>query len=346
MAGFGLLLIVVGLVGLIVGLRMMLKAKKMRTVPFHTPSEIAAKGSSLASPKGLISTEGEAEFGEEVLIAPMSGEKCLAYEIVLTREYEKTEQTDEGPKTKSGSDREHSEFKGARFVIKDAQNGSIPVNVDKLPDADFVQSHSSKVKIGMMIPGSIAFGQLQMQTPQLPRDSRTTAFVGTERIVKPGHMYALGALKDGELATPPGLTGTLTLSGKGREKLLGSTLRNMKAGYAVGGVSLVVGIVLSIVAPKPAKAELPAPSAPSAAAPSQAKPGAAAAAADDVLDNVSASCQKAVECCIALQGDDTKNDDACGALFKASENTCKSSLDNFRKAAKRAKNKVAVSACR
>lgn len=340
MAGLGLLLILVGAVGLIVGLRMMLKAKKMRTVPFHTPTEIAEKGVSLADPKGLISTEGEAEFGEEILIAPMSGEKCLAYEIVLTREYEKTKQTDEGVKTESGSDREHSEFKGSVFVIKDAQQGTIPVNIDKLPDADFVQSHTSKVKIGMMIPGTIAFGQMQMQTPQLPRDSRTTAFVGTERIVKPGHMYALGALKDGQIATPKGLTGTLTLSGKGREKLLGSTLRNMKAGYAVGAASLVIGIVLSIIAPKPVKAEAPTTSAPTAAAP------AVAPAADDTADNASPSCQKAVECCIALSGDSTDNDDACAALFKASDKSCKSSLDSFRKSAKKAKNKAALSACK
>ena len=272
----------------------------------------------------------------------MSGEKCLAYEIVLTREYEKTEQTDEGPKTKSGSDKEHSEWKGSRFVIRDAANGTIPVEVDKLPDADFVKTHESKVKIGLMIPGTIAFGQLQMQTPQLPRDSRTTGFVGVEKIVKPGHMYALGALKNGAISTPKGLTAALTLSGKGREKLLGSTLRNMKAGYAVGAASLVVGIVLSIIAPKPAKAELPAPSA--ATAPSKAT--APATADDDALDNVSASCQKAVECCIALSGDSTENDEACAALFKASDKSCKASLDSFKKSAKKSKNKVAVAACR
>ena len=343
MAGFGLILIFVGAVGLIVGLRMMLKAKKMRTVPFHTPTEIAAKGEALASPKGLISTEGEAEFGEEILVAPMSGEQCLAYEIVLTREYEKTEQTDEGPKSKNGSDRAHSEWKGSRFVIRDSANGTIPVEVDKLPDADFVKTHESKVKIGMMIPGTIAFGQLQMQTPQLPRDSRTTGFVGTEKIVKPGHMYALGALKDGAISTPKGLTAALTLSGKGREKLLGSTLRNMKAGYAVGGVSLVVGIVLSIVAPKPAKAEIPATEPAKTAA---AAPAPAPAVDEPDLDKVTASCQKAVECCIAISGANTDNDDACAALFKASEKSCKSSLDSFRKSAKRARNRVAVTACR
>lgn len=354
MAGFGLLLIVVGAVGLIFGLRMMLKAKKMRTVPFHTPSEIAASGASLADPKGLISTEGEAEFGEEVLVAPMSGERCLAYTIQLIREFEKTEQTSEGPKTRSGVEQAHGEYKGAKFNIKDAQGGIVVIDPDKSPDADFVKTHESKVKIGMMIPGTLAFGKLEMQTPQLPRDSRTTAFTAVEKIVKPGHMYALGAYKDGVVTTPKGLTGTLTLSGKGREKLLGTTLRNMKLGYGIGAGALVVGIVLSVIAPKPAKAAAPAPtSTATAAAPAPAAADDDAAndkALDDLdkaLDNASEICQKAAACCTALAGD--KATDAqlksCLNFAKLPAASCKSSVKSFYKAAKASKNKDAIELC-
>ena len=252
MSVLGWFLAVCGVAGVVFALRMMMKMKKMQTVPFKTPSEIATAGASVADAKGMISTEGQAVAGAEPLIAPMSGEPCLAYQITVERKWEKEEETENGTKKNTGSDKFHTVYRGGRFQLTDA-SGAIDVDVSKEPDADFTQAHSSTIKVGSTIPGSLAFGQMQMNTPQVSRDSRTVAFVGTEKILKPGAtMYAMGALKGSTIGTPDGLLGKLTLSSKGRAALLGSTRRNMMLGYAIGGVLAIGGTTLGIFGPKPA----------------------------------------------------------------------------------------------
>ena len=239
-----------GLAGLILGLRMMMKAKKMQTVPFHNPSEIASKGAAAADAKGFISTEGNAETSGPPLLAPMSGRPCLAYEIKIERKWEKEEQTERGTEKKTGSDKVMTQYHGSQFKVSDA-SGSIDVDAAKEPDAEFETSHTSTIKVGMTIPGSLAFGQMQVNTPSVSRDSRTTAFVGTEKILKPGHLYVLGALSGKTITTPAGaLTGRLVLSTKGRAKLLESTRRNMILGYAIGGLLAVGGTMLGVLGPK------------------------------------------------------------------------------------------------
>jgi len=66
----GWFLAVCGLAGLVFGLRMMLKSKKMNTVPFKKPSDIAANGAGAADAKGMVSTEGAAQLPPQPLVAP------------------------------------------------------------------------------------------------------------------------------------------------------------------------------------------------------------------------------------------------------------------------------------
>jgi hypothetical protein len=251
MSVLGWFLAVGGVAGVVFALRMMLKMKKMQSVPFRTPSEIERGGAGVADAKGLVSTEGEAALSGEPLIAPMSGEPCLAYQIVVERKWEKEEQTENGTSKKSGSDKVLTQYRGAKFRISDGA-GKIDVDASKEPDAEFAKAHESTIKVGTLVPGSLSFGKLQVNTPSLPRDSRTTAFVGTEKIIKPGNLYALGALQGGAITTPPGMLGKLVLSTKGRAKLLAHTKRNMILGYAIGGVLAVGGTGLGVFGPKPA----------------------------------------------------------------------------------------------
>ena len=250
MSYLGWFLAVGGVAGIVFALRMMLKMKKMQSVPFRTPSEIQKGGAGVADAKGLVSTEGQAAATGEPLIAPMSGQPCLAYQIVVERKWEKHEQTENGTSKKTGSDKVLTQYHGSKFRVTDG-GGAIDIDASKEPDAEFEQSHTSTIKVGTMIPGSLAFGQLQVNTPSLPRDSRTTAFVGTEKIIKPGNVYALGALQGGAITTPAGMLGKLVLSTKGRAKLLAHTKRNMILGYAIGGVLAVGGSTLGILGPKP-----------------------------------------------------------------------------------------------
>ena len=257
MSVLGWFLAFVGFVGLIFGLLQMLKGKKLNSVPFRAPSQIAQLGPGAADAKGMVSTEGTVSQ-QGLLTAPMSGKPCLAFEITVARKYETTERTENGTETKKGSSNIFSDYKGGVFALQDGQ-GTVLVDATTKPDASFEKAHTSGVNVGILgiIPGTLQFGNFQMSTPLLTGEGRTTGFEGTETIVPPSpNLYALGALAMGpqgpSVHTPKGIgTGKLILSSKGRASLVGSTKRNMILGYAMGGVMFVGGTLLGIFGPAP-----------------------------------------------------------------------------------------------
>jgi uncharacterized protein YaiE (UPF0345 family) len=254
----GWILAVVGLVGLIFGLRMMLKGKKMGGVPFVKPADLAQRGAQAADAKGLVSTEGAAALPNPPLMAPMSGTPCIGYEITVERKWEKQVRTEKGHTTKTGTSKLHTEWRGSMFQLNDGQ-GTVLVDASTEPDTDLEKTHSSTITVGMMIPGMLTFGSMQMNTPAiLSTDERTTHFVGTEKVLKASPtVYALGQLAQGPqgfaIGTPKGIgTGKLILSHQGRDHLMGKTKRNMILGYAIGGALFVIGMGLGIFGPKAA----------------------------------------------------------------------------------------------
>jgi hypothetical protein len=251
MSVLGWILAVCGVAGIIFGVRMLLKLKKMTTVPFVKPSEIAHKGQGAADANGLISTEGQVGEGG-LLTAPMSGQPCLAYEVVVELKWEQEETTEKGTETKKGKNNVHSQYQGCVFELGDGA-GAVKVDLAKKPDASFEEAHSSTIKIGSTIPGLLTFGKLQMNRPNLPHDRRTVAFVGTEKILKPSStLYALGQLKGTTIGEPAGaLSGKLALSTKGRAHLMAATRRNQLLGFVIGGLLAVGGSALGMFGPKP-----------------------------------------------------------------------------------------------
>jgi E3 Ubiquitin ligase len=252
----GWFLAVVGFVGLLVGLLQMLKMKKMGSVPFRRPSEIAQLGPAAGDAKGMVSTEGHVQPGPQPLVAPMSGEACLAYELTVERKWEKHVRTEKGMQKKTGSDKVFTESKGTLFQVTDGTAG-VYVDTSGTIDAHMDKSHSSSMNVSLMVPGTLTFGLMQMNTPHiLSHESQTTGFVGTEKIVRPSaNVYALGEIQQGAygptVATPKGIgTGKLIISHMGRGHLMGKTKRNMILGYALGGVFFVGGGALGVFGPK------------------------------------------------------------------------------------------------
>ncbi|WP_394834879.1 E3 ubiquitin ligase family protein [Pendulispora rubella] len=253
----GWFLAFLGLGGLLFGVLQMLKMKKMNRVPHRRPSEIAQLGPRAADANGLLSTEGAAQPGQQQLVAPMSGQPCLAYEITIEAKWEKHSETEEGTKKTSGSKNVHTDAQGCQFLIADGV-GSIVVDSTGALDASMEKSHSSEVGVGGLLwPSTLRFGQMETNTPIVSRDEgRIIGFVGTEKIVRPSAtIYALGQLDAGPhgavLRTPKGIgTGKLILSPKGRASLLASTKRNMILGYAIGGVLAVGGTGAGLFGPK------------------------------------------------------------------------------------------------
>lgn len=255
MSGLGWILAFLGFIGLILGLMQMFKGKKLNRVPFRAPSQISQMGPQAADGAGLVSTEG-AVGQQGLLTAPMSGRPCLAFEITVERKYEKQERTENGMKTVRGSSNIFSDYRGGIFAIQDGQ-GQVFVDASEKPDASFDKSHSSGVNVGILgiIPGTLQFGNFQMNTPLLTGEGSTTGFEGVEKIIPPSpNLYALGALAQSPngpvMHTPKGIgTGKLILSTKGRAQLVSSTKTKMIVGYAMGGVMFVGGTLMGIFGP-------------------------------------------------------------------------------------------------
>lgn len=257
MSVLGWILAVCGLVGVLVGFLQMRKMKKMSNVPFRAPSEIGRLGPGAGDAKGMVSTEGQVHMPPQPLVAPMSGQPCLAYEITVERKWEKFEQTENGQQKKTGADKLFTDRKGCIFQIGDG-SGAVAVDSSGELDADMEKSHSSRVPVGFTIPGTLGFGHLQLNTPPIHNtEGSTVEFVGTETILKASPtLYALGQVSQSAhgpaLGTPKGFgTGKLLLSTRGRAHLLGKTQRNMKLGYSIGGAVFVIGTLLGIFGPAP-----------------------------------------------------------------------------------------------
>jgi hypothetical protein len=288
MSEFGWLLVLVGAVCGLVGLLLHRKVKKMNAVPYRRPAEIAQLGAGAADAKGLVSTEG-AVAAPQPLLAPMSGQQCLAYEIVVERRWEREEQNEKGEvRTNTGSDVVMRRYEGSLFQLRD-ELGAVWVDATKQPDVDLERSHSNTERVGVVAPYVLGFGQMQFQVPPLPRDSRTTAFVGTERVLKPvGSFYALGQLEarpeGAVIGTPKGiLSGRLLLSSKGRAKLLASSQLKTRLAFGFAAALVLVGTPMGIFGPhvetaQPAAAAAAA-SLTTAGSPSTGAPGAGASIA-------------------------------------------------------------------
>ncbi len=270
----GWFLAVSGAVGIFFAVFQTTKLKKMNRVPHRRPSEIMTLGPGAADARGMLSTEGQARFGAQPLMGPMSGEPCLAYEIFIEAKWEKHVSTDSGTRRDTGSRRVFTQSNGCIFQLLDGAGGVL-VDATGPLDASMEISHTSEIGLGgIQWPTRLRFGHLDTNTPIVHGDDgRIIGFVGTERIVRASPtLYALGQLKmepsGPVLGTPKGMgTGKLVLSSKGRSSLLASTKRAMTIAYACGGVLFVAGTAMGIfAAPKAAAEPPPRPMASSAAA--------------------------------------------------------------------------------
>ncbi len=223
MSVLGWFLAVFGVVGVVYALRMMSRMKKMQTVPLHGPGEIQS-GAGKADAKGLISPEGQPVAGEGMLTAPMERSTVPRLRDRGRAQVGEDRRDRERQQDEVGQRQDPHRVQGQPLqpVRRDRHCRHRPL--EGKPDGEFEKSHNSTVKVGMTIPGSLAFGQMQMNTPSLPRDSRTVAFVATEKVLKAGgRLYAMGAPKGGAISAPDGMLGKVLLSRRAARYFLAAT---------------------------------------------------------------------------------------------------------------------------
>jgi len=259
MVGFGALLLAIAFIAGIYWFIMARKAGKIRDVPFRKPSEIQQQGPASADAKGQVSCEGQVQG--QPLIAPASGQPCLYWEFELVRQWEKSSTDSNGNRsTSSGSTSVNTEKLGTVFTLTDG-TGGVAIDCTKKPDSDLKTSHSSEIRIGMLLPGELQFGNLRTQVPHLPGGENVKGFKGVEKIVpfQAGQtLFALGKLTQGQHGPTLGDMGwsSLMLSDKGREATLGSAVKGAKIGMittaastGIGAILLVVGLVTAPATP-------------------------------------------------------------------------------------------------
>jgi hypothetical protein len=247
MVGIGALLLAIAFIAGIYWFIMARKAGKIRDVPFRKPSEIQQQGPASADAKGQVSCEGQVQG--QPLIAPCSGQPCLYWEFELVRQWEKYNTDSNGNRTtSSGSTSVNTEKLGTVFQLSDG-TGGVSIDCTKKPDTDLKTSHSSEIRIGMLLPGELQFGNLRTQVPHLPGGENVKGFKGVEKIVpfQAGQtLFALGKLTQGQYGPTLGDMGwsSLMLSDKGREATLGSAVKGAKIGMFTTAGSGVVGAIL------------------------------------------------------------------------------------------------------
>jgi hypothetical protein len=247
----GVLLLIIGLAALGFGAFQLMKEKKILAAPFKKTGEIA-KNPVSSDPKGMMSTEGNVVPPQTPVLSPLSKTACLYYEVVITRKWEKTEQTQDGAKTTKGSSTVETLKGGAEFGLDDG-TGAILVDASKGGDFDNLKKQADAGGVHMS-DGYVKFGELRIPTPRSGSDDYTLGFEAVEKIVPVGgSMFALGKLENGKLGKPGWRS--MMFSTKGRDGLLSATAKKKKFSFIGGGIGTVVAIPLMIFAPASAPSE-------------------------------------------------------------------------------------------
>ena len=244
----GFFLIFVALIAGVVGLMQHLKMKKILAAPFKKTGE-AAQGQG-ADPQGRISTEGAVQPGQQQLVAPCSGKPCLYYEIEVIQHWHKYVQTENGTKKETGKTTVNTQKVGSVFYVNDG-SGPCAVDATKGMDVELEKAFNQKQGVSW---GDVMFGQGYRVSVSVPGGDKIGDGVECiEKIVAPqGNLFVMGKFNAGSITKEDGMLGKLLASTKGRDKLVGATKRNSIIGFVGAGVSMLIGLPVSIFADPPA----------------------------------------------------------------------------------------------
>ncbi len=246
LVGIGILLAAIGIIGVVYGIFMRMRAARVSDAPFVKTGEAAAKGMAAANPKGAISVEGNVTCPQP-LVAPMSGKTCLYYEIAVTAEWK----DGDANKTREIS----KEKRAAQFGIDD---GSGPVWIDAKEGGDF-EPKETKVEtkstglLGGITGQDLMFGQFRVSTGML---SLGTKYRVEEKILSAApKLYVCGKAGSSNEITAPSWR-KLLITGKSRADYLGHAMQSAKIALIVAASLMGVGTILSIVGAVTAPADV------------------------------------------------------------------------------------------
>ena len=241
MKEFGILIFFFAIVPLLIAFWNRRKMKKILAAPF-VKTAIAASNPAVADAKGTISVEGNI-VPTQPFVAPCSGTPCVYFEVLVERQVEKSETTENGTSTSKSWQHVNTVKQGSYFQVND---GSGPVHVDarEKVDADLKSSFEQTQNASS---GDMRFGGFATSVPWTAE--RVLGVRVTEKIVPAqGTVFVLGKLVQGVIATSDGMLGKLKLSMLGRDKLVGRTKLFATLAFVWAGSCAVPGLPMAVFA--------------------------------------------------------------------------------------------------
>lgn len=262
MAPIGFALLALGVVGLVYGILMRMKAGRVTDAPLASTGDVAARGPQVAGPRGAISAQGSV-ICQQPVIAPVSGTPAYFYEIKVTAEWK------DGDATKT-KELDHQKV-AAQLAIND---GSGPVWVDLREGGDFEPMAKKEMEqsTGLLkgiVGGELVFGQYRLHAGI--GNLGTTYKVEEKCLPVQPSLYVCGKLADGGgVITAPSWR-SLIVSDKSRDQLLAAATKSAKISLIAGAAAAVVGVALGVagtmLSSSEAAADTGAPTASAAAEP-------------------------------------------------------------------------------
>jgi hypothetical protein len=237
MGAIGAILIGLGIIGLIYGIMMKMRAGRVTDAPLVKTGEIAAKGTAVANPKGGISAEGNISCPQP-LVSPVTGKTCLYYMVKVTAEWKDGDTHKSKELTK--------EKRAAQFAVDD---GSGPVWVDAREGGDFEPNEvtdqtKSTSLVGGITGQDLVFGQFRVSTGMLSLGTKYN--VREEVLPAVPKVYVCGKVGSSNEITAPGWR-NLLITHKTRDDYLSHAMQSAKIALIAAGSLTGVGAILGVV---------------------------------------------------------------------------------------------------
>ena len=234
MVGLGMVFVALGIIGIIYGVFMKMKAGRVAGAPL-APTAAAARGEG-AAPNGAIAAQGKVVVTQPVL-SPMTGTPCLYYKIETVASWKVGDET----KTKKLDEQKVA----AKFGIDDG-SGVLWIDAHEGGDFEPEQTREQTQTPGLLggITGTdLTFGSYRVSTGALAMGTKYTV---TERVLPlQPNLYACGKSQNGALTAPDWRQ--LILSNKSRDELLASATKTAKLSLIAGAAAFVLGGTLAAV---------------------------------------------------------------------------------------------------
>lgn len=242
MGAIGGLIVSISIVVVLFGAYKKYQAGKLASAPFVSTGD-ASSGTG-AGEKGAISCQGDVKV-EQMLISPVTKTECLYYELKVVGSWK------EGDTSKN---KDYISEKKAAAIQLDDGSGAVLLNANDGGDFDGLEKtfdESKKEGLFADLKGAVGkgepimFGEYPFENPPM---SKADKFTCTEKVLKPSpKLFVSGKFAEGVITTPDGMLGTLMLSPKSRDELLGDTLAQATKFMKFGGIGVGVGLLIGII---------------------------------------------------------------------------------------------------